>query len=316
MATLGLGARGARADATGDAKDLFARGRALRQQGDCVAAVQAFRTAYALYPAGLGSLRNVAECEERLGHFASARRAWLDLKRALVGNDDRKYDSWSTDAEEAAAHLASKLATLVIEVEGPEPQVSVDGEPLDPKLLSTPLDRDPGRYTVRATAGHGGAAVEEAVDLVAGATRHVKLRPPVLAIATATGASTPGDPSISMATSTARPADTSAPPPATTAGRILVGVGAASLVGAGISLVIRQSAAGDLDDACPTHVGCSPSLQSTVDRGNTASVLFDVLGVAGVACVAGGVALVLTSRHAAPAAVSLSPSGLAVSGRF
>ncbi len=313
MLTLGLTARGAGADTTGDAKDLFARGRELRQQGDCTSAVLAFRKAFELYPAGLGSLRNIAECEERLGHFASARRAWLDLKRALVGNDDRKYGGWSTDAEEAAAALAPKLATLVIEVEGPDPHVSVDGEPLDPKLISTPLERDPGRYIVRASAGRGGSAVEESVELEAGATRRVKLRPPLLTAATAAPAATATTTSATRATTGTTG---STPSPYATAGWILVGVGATSLVGAGISLAVRQYAVSNLDAACPTHAGCDPSLQSTVDRGNTASVLFDVLGAAGVACVAGGVALVLTSSPAAPASVSISPTGVSVSGGF
>ena len=66
-----------------EAKDLFAQARGLRLQGQCASALPLFRRAYEVYPAGLGSLRNIAECEEEVGHFASARRAWLDLQRAL-----------------------------------------------------------------------------------------------------------------------------------------------------------------------------------------------------------------------------------------
>ena len=93
--------RVARADAVSDAKDLFTRGRELRTQGDCRNAVGVFRKAYELYPEGLGSLRNLAECEESLGHFASSRRAWLDLSRALLTFPDRKYDGWDKDATDA-----------------------------------------------------------------------------------------------------------------------------------------------------------------------------------------------------------------------
>jgi hypothetical protein len=305
-----LVSRSALADPTADAKDLFARGRDLRQQGDCAGAIPTFRKAYALYPAGLGSLRNIAECEEGLGQFASARRAWLDLKRALVGSEDRKYAGWSTDAEEAAARLAPKVATLIVVVEGvAEPQVSVDGELLVPRLLSTPLERDPGRYDVRAAAGHGRGVVEEVVELAPGATRRVTLRPPVVVALTSTPTS------IADPTAAAAPTATRARP-YSTAGWLLVGAGATSLVGAGISLAIRQYAMSDLDDACPSHTGCSPSLQSTVDRGHTAGVLFVVLGGAGVAGVAGGLALVLTSRPSGSATLSVSPTGLAVSRAF
>src|SRR5438270_653590 len=66
-----------RADAESDAKDLFARAHAMRKSGDCGGAVPLFRKAYAIYPKGLGSLRNIAECEEQIGHPASSRRAML-----------------------------------------------------------------------------------------------------------------------------------------------------------------------------------------------------------------------------------------------
>src|SRR5437867_2115144 len=84
-----------------DAKDLFARGRELRANNDCGSAAPLFRKAWTVYPQGLGSLRNLAECEEQLGHFASSRRAWLDLKRALItAPNDPKYDGWDKDSEE------------------------------------------------------------------------------------------------------------------------------------------------------------------------------------------------------------------------
>src|SRR6202035_2378064 len=65
-----------------------------------------------------------------------------------------------------------------------------------------------------------------------------------------------------------------------TIGWTALGVGAAGLLGAGISLGIRQSALGDLNNACPSpHVGCPLSLQSTVSRGQAASIAFDALGI-------------------------------------
>jgi hypothetical protein len=116
-AELAKGGPAARADAESDAKDLFARGRDLRTKGDCAAAVPLLRKAYKIHPSGLGSLRNVAECEEQLGHHASARRAWLDIKRALVTlPPDAKYDGWDREAETAAARLQPKIATVIVDV--------------------------------------------------------------------------------------------------------------------------------------------------------------------------------------------------------
>ncbi|MGZ3424178.1 MAG: tetratricopeptide repeat protein, partial [Polyangiales bacterium] len=58
------------ASSESDAKDLFTRGRDLRKNGDCPGAITLFSKAYQLYPQGLGSLRNLAECEEQIGKFA------------------------------------------------------------------------------------------------------------------------------------------------------------------------------------------------------------------------------------------------------
>src|SRR5690349_12017541 len=108
--------RPAHADSESDAKDLFQRGRDKRQQGDCNGATVLFRKAIKIYPNGLGSIRNLAECEEQLGHFASSRRAWLDLKRAMItAPNDPKYDGWDKDADDAATRLAPKVATVIVD---------------------------------------------------------------------------------------------------------------------------------------------------------------------------------------------------------
>jgi hypothetical protein len=85
-------------------------------------------------------------------------------------------------------------------------------------------------------------------------------------------------------------------------------VGAAGLVGAGISLGIRQSALGDVNDKCSTHVSCDPSLQSTVSRGQAASIAFDVLGILGLVGVGSGLALLATSGHPQQARLVVTPT--------
>ena len=308
----------AHADPVSDAKDLFTRGRELRTQGDCANAVGAFRKAYELYPEGLGSLRNLAECEESLGHFASSRRAWLDLSRALLTFPDKKYDGWDKDATEAAARLAPKLATLSIDVTlvgpGGEPaeaggtEVTLDGEKLAASLMGTPLERDPGRHTVRVTGARVAEPAERAVDLAAGDVKRVALRVVVTP-------ATPGQPET--------PAGTPLPatPPSTdngdaerarttkrTVGWIAVGVGAAGLVGSAISLGVRQPALSTVDGQCPTLSGCNPSLQPTVSRGQAATTAFDVLGVLGLVGVGSGVVLLATSGHSQQARLVVTPT--------
>jgi hypothetical protein len=324
-------ARRACADDAADAKDLFGRGRELRGHGDCASALPLFRQAYALYPAALGSLRNVAECQESMGQFASARRAWLDLKRALLTNADPKYEGWDKDADEAAARLGPKVATVTIDMNvagaGGEVapsegvQVTVNGDLLPPSLVGTALDRDPGRYVIRVAGPGVSPAAEQVVDLAPGDAKRVALR--VVRTTPNPGDETPRalpaappDGGAHRDTTTAR-----------TAGWIAIGVGGASLVAAGVSLVVRQAAFDTLSgQQCMQVQGseqCPPSTASTVDpaasRGRTAATLINVLVPLGVVGVAGGVALLVMAGggHGAPrAALVLSPMGASAVGRF
>ena len=289
----------ARADAEADAKDLFARGRELRVKGSCAQAVPVFKKAHDVFPAGLGSLRNVAECEEELHHFASARRAWLDLKRALVISPDPKYQGWDTEAQAAATRLAPLVATLTIDVvsekdghELPRAEIAgltvrVNDEPLASDLLGTPLERDPGAYTVQVAQPPPGARAEGKVTLAQGDTRKLTLRLAPMPVAHAEPPGTP--PPVTEDPNAGR----------RLAGYVTLGVGALSLAGAGISFVVRQSAKDSLDSACSAHTGCDPSLQSTVDRGHLAATLTNVFLGLGVVATGAGVALVLTSPNGA-----------------
>jgi hypothetical protein len=307
----------AHADPVSDAKDLFTRGRELRTRGDCANAVGAFRKAYELYPEGLGSLRNLAECEESLGHFASSRRAWLDLSRALLTFPDKKYEGWDKDATEAAARLAPKLATLTIDlnVVGPGGEgvpargvdVTLDGEKLAASLVGTPLERDPGVHVVKVTGDHVQGPVQRAVDLASGDAKRVALR----VVVTPDKPAEPEVPGATPLPATPPPADDDAARARATKrtiGWTAIGVGAAGLVGAGISLGIRQSALGSVNSSCPLHTECPTTLQPTVSRGQAASTAFDVLGILGVVGVGGGVVLLATSGHTQQARLVVTPT--------
>jgi hypothetical protein len=308
----------AHADPVSDAKDLFTRGRELRTHGDCTNAVGVFRKAYELYPEGLGSLRNLAECEESLGHFASSRRAWLDLSRALLTLPDKKYDGWDRDATDAAARLAPKLATLNIDLNVVGPggervpargvEVMLDGEKLASSLVGTPLERDPGVHVVRVTGDHVQEPVQRAVDLASGDVKRVALR----VVVTPDKPMEPEVPTVAPLPATPpMPADDEAERARATKrtiGWAAIGVGAAGLVGAGISLAVRQSAYGTLQTQCGTHVGCDPSLQSTVSRGQAASTAFDILGVLGLVGAGAGVVLLATSGHPQQARLVVTPT--------
>jgi hypothetical protein len=262
----------ARADPMADAKDLFTRGRELRTHGDCANAVAMFRKAYDLYPAALGSLRNLAECQESLGRYASARRAWVDLKRALLTNADRKYEGWDRDAEQAAARLAPMLATLAIDVvavtsrgETASPdaiEVTLDGERLAPAQMGTPLERDPGRHVVRIAGERVSQPQERALDLASGHAERLSFRvvvrdrvepgtlPPAASATPSPGADRADSATAVEPRNARREAGGDG---RRTWGWVALSVGAAGVAGAGISLAIRQSALADLNGKCATR---------------------------------------------------------------
>lgn len=327
VATMAFGSPlSALADPGADAQDLFVRARELRADGKCADAIPLFRKANELAPSRLGSLRNIAECEENVGHYASARRAWLELGRGLlVTKEATKYEGWAKDATDAAARLKPLVARLRVDVvvaratgEGPaQPEdgatLTLNGEALPSSLYGTVLERDPGQVTVVAKATNA-SPVKQVVALTAGSSREIRLSLVV-------GASAP-------------PAD--APPPAfttrtspyRTAGFVTLGVGVASLAIAGVALGLRQGALSDLEAQCPGYARgpCPTSVAGIVDRGETMSTLTTVFGLAGGALAAAGLVLVLASpdekvraegRRGAPR-LALSPTagGAELSGWF
>lgn len=316
----------ARADADADAQDLFVRGRELRGKKDCGGAVPLFRKANDLAPQRLGSLRNLAECEEELGHFASARRAWLELGRGLlVSKEPTKYEGWEKDARDNATRLEPKVSKLTIDLavtrpegEGPAQPgdgttVTVNGEIVPLALVGTVLEKDPGKYLVHAEAASGEAPVEQEVTLAAGETRGIRLKLKLK----------PKPKEIVYVERTH---------PRRIVGYVTLGVGAASLVAAGVSLIVRQGALSDLESACPGYETgpCPTATESILSRGSTAATMTTIFGIAGGVLAAGGLTLVLASPdekvpvgqaarlRPAPPRVAISPTvgGAQLTWRF
>jgi len=315
----------AHADADADAQDLFVRARELRAKKDCGGAIELFRKANNLAPQRLGSLRNVAECEEELGHFASARRAWLELGRGLlVTKEPTKYDGWANDARDNASRLEPKVARLKVELlvtrpegEGPAQAgdgatVTINGEVVPLALLGTVLEKDPGKYKVHAEAATGEAAADQDLALTPGESKEIRLRLRLK----------PKPKEIVYVERTH---------PRRIAGYVTLGVGAASLVAAGVSFLVRQGALSDLEAACPGYEAgpCPTSTQSILSRGSTAATMTTIFGIAGGLLAAGGFTLVLASPnekvpvgHAAtlpaPPRVAISPAlgGAQLTWRF
>jgi hypothetical protein len=281
----------ARAD-NQDSETFFAQGRQLRQAGDCPGAITAFRRALEIKPEGLGALRNVADCEELLGQFASARNDWWSLRRAVLQSNDPKYTRWDKDAEAAYTKLASKVARITVRVTGESidrVHVSLDGKPLDPRLLGVELERDLGLHTIEAAYG-GAAPLVEKRTLTAGSIEAVTLVIPA-----------PG--------ATDTPAGTLAPPADHSglrkAGVAGLAVGGLGLVGTVVAIVVRGSALTIVEATCKdANARCraSQDVADAYSRGKTSSILANVFGGVGIAGIGAGVAMIVVSGKSSPPA--------------
>lgn len=309
----------ARADPVEDAKVLFGQARSARSDGHCASAITIFRQAYAVYPAGLGSIRNIAECQEILGQFASARSSWLELADALHATSDPKYQGWAQDAEDAIHRLASKVAVLVVDIQsrgGPAPgnvHVTINSVALPAERLGTAVEQDPGRYVVALVQSDGVVVLEQRLDLAEGETRRVSLEQPAVI------EPRPPPRLVSSTSSGARLRENGTQ--RTVAGAA-IGLGAASVVGATISLALRQAAIVRLHSECTERgsVDVCPATQAveqTATQGRAASTLFNVFAVTGLAGLAGGIVLMTTlPRPSATVGLAFAPSGIRAFGAF
>ncbi|MCC6553126.1 MAG: tetratricopeptide repeat protein [Polyangiaceae bacterium] len=307
--------------ADGDARTFFAQGRRLRAEGKCAEAIVAFRRALDLYPQGLGSIRNIAECEEQLGQYASARNDWWSLRRAVLQSNEPRYDGWDRDAERAYARLEPRVGRLTVALRGESlgrVRLVIDGKPLDPRLVGVELERDLGPHVIEAFYG-GAAPIRRSVDLASGQRATVTLDIPAAPAEPAPGPRRSAQP------------DAGGHGGARTAGIVALAPGGAGLAGAVAAAVVRGDALSRIDGACPTRKGCPEDVRADEDTGRTATTLANVFGVVAIVGVGAGVPLLLLGgssgggQRAAPGNaprldVGLAPLGggaaARVGGRF
>jgi hypothetical protein len=264
-----------------DSKTLFAQGRELRVAGKCEQAILAFRRAMELNPSGLGSLRNIAECEEKLQLYASARRSYWDLRRAVLQSNEPKYQGWDKDAEAAYRALEPKVSRLTIALRGEKLErasILLDGKPLDPRLAGVEIERDLGPHTIEVHYG-GASPLTVKVTLAEGQRETVTIDVP------SQGKAPPPPPPPEAGSSGLR-----------TGGIVALGVGGASLAGMVVAIGIRSSALSDIEAGCPGYQSCPAALRGRYDTGVTASMLTNVFGGLAVAGLGAGATMLVLSR--------------------
>lgn len=285
---------------------LFREGRRLLKAGDVAGACRKFEESDRLDPAP-GTLANLADCEERLGHVALAWEHWREVADKVPADDPRRASALAR-----AAELEKKIARLVLEPARDAPAnlvVKRDGITLVAASLGVALPVDPGPHTIVVSAP-GREPRRFDIELAQGERRRLAINAgeALLAPVATGGTAVPGE--LALA----------ARPPAVVSRRrgtgiTFIALGAAGL-GAGAFFVTRAlQARADARAACAPESNGQPPLcwkraEPALNRDTTFSRLADGSFVVGGLLVAAGGYLLFSGEAGEAGARAASPAPL------
>ncbi len=293
----------ARADDLATAQALFEAARIAQTHGDYAAACPKFAESERLDPAP-GTLLNLADCEEHLGHLALAWDAWHEGIALLPRGDERL-----PLARQRAQALDSRLPRLILQLDPNAPagtKVRRDETEIGTASLGTALPVDPGLHVVRVEAD-GRSPESTEVTLAEGETRTLDVAPgpPIAPPASAPPPAVP----VTASAPTNAPERRRSGAGLRTAGWVVGGVGVVGLgIGAATGL-LAMSREATVNVHCVAAKGCDPTGYSAATSGHTLAIESNVSFAAGAVLVAAGISLILVGgAHSNPAAIALEPS--------
>jgi hypothetical protein len=251
------------------AQALFEAGRSAMAQADYRQACVKFGESQRLDPA-VGTLLNLATCEEKQGHLSSAWNLWKAAEAELAPGDKR-----ASFVQAELQRLEVRLPRVVYRIEDPpnDTEVEADGVTLLRGSLGAALPVDPGEHLVKVTApGRTTWFTRYSITETERKTILLQLGPR-LALEGAERSTQE------------------------VAGFWFLGVGAAGLLAAGTTGVLAANAKATYDDHC-VNANCDARGESAAKRGRALVLVNVVAWVATLASATTGGYLVLTApRH-------------------
>jgi serine/threonine-protein kinase len=335
MVLLGVGARAEikPADAAA-ARALFDEARALVAQSKVEEACPKFQESQRLDP-GMGTLFNLADCNERVGRTATAWTMFLDVARqAKVAGQPEKEEA----AQKRAEILLPKLSKLSVVVPADSDisglQVMRDGSVLGRPLWGTPAAADPGKHVIVATAT-GRRRWVSTVDVKADAST-TTATVPLLVESSSTDAP---EPPLPLTVANSATSDSGAVPQTgeplskdgsnssqAAIGLVVSGVG---VVGVGVGAYFMVKSNSNLDDSkasCQDNTCFTRSGYDLYKEAQNARTTSLIVGGIGLAALVGGAVVFFTapSKSNAPkqgsaasqTAIGFTPGGLIFRGTF
>jgi hypothetical protein len=131
------------------AEALFRAGRQASARGDHASACANYRESYRIENA-LGTLLNIAVCEEAVGQLASAWQHYQHVLYALAPNDARVALTRARLAE--LERRLPRLSVVISQADRSSTRILLGEVELSPSSLDVPLPLDPGRHELRVYA--------------------------------------------------------------------------------------------------------------------------------------------------------------------
>lgn len=286
------------AEALKRAREQFGQALALQTAGDWAGALALLKEVAAVK--GTPQVRfNIALCEEKLGKLVAALG---DYELAAADARAEHAEQVAEEVEGRLEALRQRIPKLTVKrgAGADTAIIAVDGVSVGDQVIGTPMPTDPGPHTVEAQAP-GFKPFRTSVRVAEQQSETVEI---VLE----------AEPPPPVASGT-RAAGLGGRSPV--AGYIVGGIGVASLGASGIFFGLRAGKISDLDKACPNHQ-CKPESQSDIESGKTYTTIANVTLAVGLAAVAGGIVLVLTSGPSNEPSVALAPApgGAQLLGKF
>jgi hypothetical protein len=281
---------GAQASDPAAGEALFREGRAAADAGNYAKACEKFHESHRLDPAP-GTVLNIADCEEKLGHIATAWTLYQEVMQKFPARDERY-----TIAQERVAALEPRVPKLAIRLAANAPANSVvrrDGVELKSASLDTPLPVDPGKHEIVVEAP-GRAKSSVTIELAEGDTKRVSVSPGAV-----------------VSTPEKVPGKKTGGSGGKTAGYVLGGIG---IVGIGVGAVtglMVLSKKSTVDDNCdPKTKLCNQSGKDAADSGKTLGTISGASFILGAVALGAGAYLVLSSKEKEPTEVGIGPGQL------
>lgn len=288
------------ADALKRAREQFGQALALQTAGDWAGALTLLKDVAAVKSTPQVRF-NMALCEEKLGRLVAALG---DYELAAADARAEKADQVAEEVEGRLEALRQRIPKITVKRgRGAETaEVAIDGVSVGDQVIGTPMPTDPGPHTIEAKAP-GFKPFRKSLRLAEQQTETVEL---VLE-------PEPVPPPGTAGTGSVRAGGRSP-----VFGYVIGGIGIASLGASGVFFGLRAGKISDLDKACPNRTCPSSAQQSDIDAGKLYTTIANVTLAVGIAAVAGGVVLVLTSGPSSEPSVALAPApgGAQLLGKF